>query len=185
MSLLESYRQRLEAQIREHKTQLDALKEKAKRFARESQEVGRAELAVADKQFGQVKSKLNELKGTSGSAFEEIKAGVKRALLDLQVSTKRAAHHFQNAPAAASTASTSSNASTSASGSKPPSRAARVVRHRVAAHAKMKSKVKAKITRTAHKAKAAVSHAKTKASRVKAQVKSKIRSKVKAASRKR
>ncbi len=101
MSLLDTYRQRLNAQIQEHKVQLDALKAKAKRFAAESRVVGRAELAIAEKQLGQVKSRLNELKGTGGDALEEIKSGVKKALADLQVSTRKAARHFKNGPAAA------------------------------------------------------------------------------------
>jgi hypothetical protein len=106
MSLLDAYRQKLETQIQEHKIQLDLLKAKAKRFAAESKVVGQAELAVADKQLSEVKAKLKELKGAGGGAFQEIKTGVKKALADLQVSTKKAARHFKThaAPAKPATA---------------------------------------------------------------------------------
>lgn len=101
MSLLESYRKKLETRIQEHKVQLDLLKANAKKFAVDSKIVGRAELAVADKQLDQVKSKLKELKGVSGVALAEIKTGVRKALADLQDSTKKAAQHFKaHAPAA-------------------------------------------------------------------------------------
>ncbi len=63
MSLLESYRKKLETRIQEHKVQLDLLKANAKKFAVDSKIVGRAELAVADKQLDQVKSKLKESEG--------------------------------------------------------------------------------------------------------------------------
>jgi uncharacterized phage infection (PIP) family protein YhgE len=94
MSLIDAYRQKLEAQIHEHKAQLDLLKAKAKRVAAQSKFVGHQELAEADKHLEHVKAKFNELKGAGGHAWGEIKTGVKKALADLQVSTKKAANHF-------------------------------------------------------------------------------------------
>ena len=94
MSLLDAYRQKLEAQIQEHKAQLVLLRAKAKRAAATSRIVGYEELAQADKHLEQAKAKFKELKGAGGSALEDIKAGVKKALADLKVSTQKAAKHF-------------------------------------------------------------------------------------------
>jgi multidrug resistance efflux pump len=100
MSLLDAYRQKLEAQIQEHKAQLDLLKARAKRAAATSRILGYEELAEADKHLEHVKAKFKELKGAGGGALEEIKTGVKKALADLKVSTKKAAQHFNTrAPA--------------------------------------------------------------------------------------
>ena len=94
MSLLDAYRQRLEAQIQEHKAQLDLLKARARRAAAQSRIVGYEELAEADKNLEHLKAKFDELKGAGGGALGEIKTGVKKALADLKISTKKAAQHF-------------------------------------------------------------------------------------------
>jgi hypothetical protein len=94
MSLLDAYRQRLEAQIQEHKAQLDLLKARARRVAAQSRIVGYEELAEADKHLEHLKAKFDELKGAGGGALGEIKTGVKKALADLKASTKKAAQHF-------------------------------------------------------------------------------------------
>jgi len=94
MSLLNAYRQKLEAQIQEGKAQLDVLKAQAKRVAAEGKILGYEELAEADKHLDHIKARFKELKGASGNAFGEIKTGVKKALADLQVSTTKAAKHF-------------------------------------------------------------------------------------------
>jgi hypothetical protein len=94
MSLLDAYRQKLEAQIQEHKAQLDLLKARARRVAAQSRIVGYEELAEADKHLEHLKAKFDELKGAGGGALGEIKTGVKKALADLKISTKKAAQHF-------------------------------------------------------------------------------------------
>jgi len=100
MSLLDAYRQKLEAQIQEHKAKLDLLKARARRVAAQSKIMGYEELAQADKHLGQVKARFKELKGAGGSALGEIRTGVQKALADLKVSTQKAASHF-SAPAPA------------------------------------------------------------------------------------
>jgi hypothetical protein len=97
MSLLDEYKEKLEAQIREHKAQLDFLKAKARRVAVQSKFVGHQQLAEADKHLDHVKARFNELKGVGGEALAEIRTGLKNALADLKISTKKAAEHF-NAP---------------------------------------------------------------------------------------
>jgi hypothetical protein len=94
MSLLNAYRQKLEAQIQEHKAQLDLLKARAKRVAATSRILGYEELAEADKHLEHVKARFKELKGAGGGALGEIRTGVKKALADLKVSTRKAAQHF-------------------------------------------------------------------------------------------
>ena len=94
MSLLDAYRQKLEAQIQEHKAKLDLLKARARRVAAQSKIMGYEELAQADKHLDHVKARFKELKGASGSALGEIRTGVQKALADLKVSTKSAAKHF-------------------------------------------------------------------------------------------
>jgi hypothetical protein len=94
MSLLDAYRQKLEAQIQEHKARLDLLKARAKKVAAQSRIVGYEELAEADKHLEHVKAKFNKLKGAGGGALAELKIGVKKALADLSASTKKAAQHF-------------------------------------------------------------------------------------------
>ena len=94
MSLLDAYRQKLEAQIQEHKAQLDLLKARARRVAAQGKFRGCEELAEADKHLEHLKAKFYELKGAGSGALGEIKTGVKKALADLKVSTKKAAQHF-------------------------------------------------------------------------------------------
>ena len=94
MNLIDAYRKKLAGQIKEHKAQLDVLKVKARKFAADSKIVGEAELALADKHLDEAKAKFNELKGAGGVAFQEIRSGVKKALADLQVSTRKAAKHL-------------------------------------------------------------------------------------------
>jgi hypothetical protein len=94
MSLLDAYRQKLEAQIQEHKAKLDMLKARARKVAAQSKIVGYAELAKADIHLDQVKARFKELKGAGGSALGEIRTGVQKALADLKVSTTKAAKHF-------------------------------------------------------------------------------------------
>jgi hypothetical protein len=94
MSLLDAYRNKLEAEIREHKAQLDLLKARARRLAAQSKILGYEELAEADKHLEHVKARFKELKGAGGGALGEIRTGVKKALADLKVSTKKAAKHF-------------------------------------------------------------------------------------------
>ena len=94
MSLLDAYRQKLEAQIQEHKAQLNLLKARAKRVAATGRILGYEELAEADKHLEHVRAKFKELKGAGGGALEEIRTGVKKALDDLKISTKKAAQHF-------------------------------------------------------------------------------------------
>jgi hypothetical protein len=96
MSLLDAYKAKLDAQIKEHKAQLDLLKARAKRVAAQSRIVGYRELAQADKHLEHLKSTFKELKGAGGGALGEIKTGVQKALADLKVSTKKAAQHFNN-----------------------------------------------------------------------------------------
>jgi uncharacterized phage infection (PIP) family protein YhgE len=95
MSLLNTYRKKLETQIHEHKGQIDALKARARRVAAQGKILGYKELAKADKQLDHVTARLKELKGAGGGALGEIRTGVKKALVDLQASTKKAAQHFQ------------------------------------------------------------------------------------------
>ena len=94
MSLLDAYRQKLEAQIQEHKAQLNLLKARAKRVAATGVVLGYEELAEADKHLEHVKAKFKELRGAGGGALQEIRTGVKKALDDLKISTKKAAQHF-------------------------------------------------------------------------------------------
>lgn len=94
MSLLDTYRQKLELQIQEHKARLDLLKARAKQAAAQ----GQIELARADKHMQQVKAHLKKLKGAGGHAYDDIKSGVVKALGDLTASTKKAASHFNSHP---------------------------------------------------------------------------------------
>jgi len=94
MSLLDAYRQKLEAQIQEHKAKLNLLKARAQRVAAQGRIMGYEELAHADKHLEHVKARFKELKGAGGTALGEIKTGVRKALADLKVSTQKAAKHF-------------------------------------------------------------------------------------------
>jgi hypothetical protein len=101
MSLLDAYRQKLEARIQEHKAQLDLLKARARKVAATGLILGYDELAEADKHLENARAKFKELKGAGGSALVEIKSGVKQALADLKTSTQKAAQHFNtNTPPA-------------------------------------------------------------------------------------
>jgi hypothetical protein len=92
MSLLDTYRRKLEVQIQTHKAHLELLKARVKHAAAQSE----VELARADKHLKVVKNRFNELRGASGFALKDIRVGVKKALADLQASTKKAAAHFNS-----------------------------------------------------------------------------------------
>src|ERR1700744_4601869 len=94
MSLLDTYKQKLELQIQEHKASLDLLRAKAQRVTAQ----GKIELAQADKHLAHAKARFKELKGASSHALVDIKAGLNRALADLKTSSKKAARHFDQQP---------------------------------------------------------------------------------------
>lgn len=98
MSLLDTYKQKLDAQIKEHKAQLDLLKAKARKVAAQSKYVGEARLAEADKHFEHAKAAFTDLKNGSGTALGELKNGLQKALADLKASTQKAAKHFDATP---------------------------------------------------------------------------------------
>jgi hypothetical protein len=95
MSLIDTYRKKLELQIEEHKVQLDLLKAKARQVAAQS----KIELAQADKHLAKAKVRFKQLQTAGGQALTDIKAGLSQALGDLQSSTKKAARHFDSPPA--------------------------------------------------------------------------------------
>jgi len=96
MNLLDAYRQKLEAQIHEHKAKLDLLKARARRVAAQTRIVGYEELAQADKHLEHVKARFKDLKGAGGTALGEIRTAVQKALGDLKDSTTKAAKHFSD-----------------------------------------------------------------------------------------
>jgi len=100
MSLLDAYRQKLEAQINEQKAKLDLLKARASKAAAHGKILGYEELAHADQHLGQVKAKFKELANAGGHALAEIRTGMGKALDDLKTSTQKAAVHLKShAPA--------------------------------------------------------------------------------------
>ena len=90
MSLLDTYRQKLEMQIQEQKVRLDLLKARARHVTAQS----KLELAEAEKHLDHARARFQELKGAGGSAMTDLKAGLSKALADLKDSTQRAAKHF-------------------------------------------------------------------------------------------
>jgi hypothetical protein len=98
MSLLDAYRQKLEAQIQEQKAKLDLLKARARRAAANGKILGYEELAHADKHLGHVKARFKELSDAGGHALTEIRIGMSKALQDLKTSTQKAAVHLKAQP---------------------------------------------------------------------------------------
>jgi hypothetical protein len=94
MSLLDTYKQKLETQLQEHKAHLDLLRAKARHVTAQ----GKIELAQADKHLAHAKTRFKELKGAGGSALVDLKAGLGKALADLKASSKKAARHFDQPP---------------------------------------------------------------------------------------
>jgi hypothetical protein len=98
MSLLDAYRQKLDAQIQEQKARLDLLKARARKAAANGKILGYEELANADRHLGQVKAKFKELSDAGGHALAEIRTGMGKALEDLKTSTHKAAVHLKAQP---------------------------------------------------------------------------------------
>jgi hypothetical protein len=125
MSLIDTYRKKLEAQIHGHKAQLDSLKAKARRLALQSKFVGEDDLAAADKHLEHIKARYHEMKGAGGSALGDLRTGVKKALADLKASTHKAAQHFDSHPSHAHRRPRTKTAKAA----RPVKHAAKVMRH--------------------------------------------------------
>ena len=95
MSLKNAYREKMEAQLEEHRARLELLKAKAKRAVADGKIMAYEELADAENKFAAAKARLKELGAASEGAWEEMKGGVESAWSSLSDSCKKAAAKFK------------------------------------------------------------------------------------------
>ena len=95
MSLKNAYREKMEAQLEEHRARLDLLKAKAKRAVADGKIMAYEELAEAEAKFTTAKARLKELGSASEGAWETMKGGIDSAWKDLADSCKQAADKFK------------------------------------------------------------------------------------------
>jgi hypothetical protein len=142
MNLGNAYKQKLEAQFKDKRARLDALKERAKRVAADGRVVGHEELAKAEKRLGEFAEKVKRVAGASAGALTEVRHGLGKALDNLTTSTKKAATHLSKAaaqPAAKTTARSTTPKARRAAAPKmkvPTTRKASVAKQRRAAQPK-------------------------------------------------
>jgi predicted kinase len=98
MSLKNAYREKMEAQLEEHRARLELLKAKAKRAVADGKIMAYEELADAEGKFTAAKARLKELSTASEGAWEEMKGGVESAWSSLSDSCKKAADKFKGEP---------------------------------------------------------------------------------------
>lgn len=98
MSMKDAYRQKMEAQIEEQRARLELFKAQAKKVIADGKIMAYEELADADGKLEAARSKLKELGGASGAAYEELRSGVEHAWNDLSAACKRAAGKIKGEP---------------------------------------------------------------------------------------
>ncbi len=95
MSLKNAYREKLEAQLEEHRARLNLLKAKARRAVADGRIMAYEELADAESKFATAKARLKEFGSASGSAWETMRVGLDTAWKDLADACQQAADKFK------------------------------------------------------------------------------------------
>ena len=96
MSLKNTYREKMEAQLEEQRARLELLKARAKVAVAAGKIMAYEELADADQKLDALKARLKQLADAGGDAWQEMKGGVEKAWADLSESCKNAARKFKD-----------------------------------------------------------------------------------------
>ncbi|RCJ42770.1 hypothetical protein A6770_07035 [Nostoc minutum NIES-26] len=84
----------MEAQIAKLQTKIDELKVQAYLAKADAKDKYHEQIEVLNDKSEVARIKLQELKASSGNAWEDIKAGLESAWDELQIAFKRASNHF-------------------------------------------------------------------------------------------
>jgi hypothetical protein len=95
MKSKQEYQQEMEAQISSLQTKVDEMKVKAALAKADAKDKYHEQIETLNANCEVAKTKLEELKLSSGNAWEEIKEGLDKAWDELQNAFKRAAEHLQ------------------------------------------------------------------------------------------
>jgi len=93
MKTKEEYQVEMEAQIAKLHTKIDELKVQAALAKADAKDKYHEQIEVLNDKYEVTRVKLQELKASSGNAWEDIKSGLESAWDELQASFKRASTH--------------------------------------------------------------------------------------------
>jgi septal ring factor EnvC (AmiA/AmiB activator) len=99
----ETYRQKVEAQIKELTARLAVMEEQARRFSADAKKAAAADCSDADKRLAELRARLATLRDAGDGAWQEMKKGVEAAWSELGEAATRAKKHFGPPPAKART----------------------------------------------------------------------------------
>jgi hypothetical protein len=94
MKTKEEYQVEMEAQIAKLQTKIDELKVQAALAKADAKDKYHEQIEVLNDKYEFARVKLQELKASSGNAWEDIKAGLENAWNELQIAFKHASNHF-------------------------------------------------------------------------------------------
>lgn len=95
MAIKKAYQEKMEAQLKEWQTKIDALKAKADRAKAEQKIKYDEQIESLRSKQQHVREKLDELRSASEGAWEEVKSGVEQAWQDLRNAYERAVEKFK------------------------------------------------------------------------------------------
>ena len=90
MSMKEAYEKKMEAQVKEWSAKIDVLKAKAEKVSADQKVRYHEQLESLKGKQRKLEEKLDKLRSSSESAWEEIKGGVEHAWEDLKNSVEKA-----------------------------------------------------------------------------------------------
>lgn len=91
----QEYQRKMEAQIEKIQSQIDELKVKASLAKADAKDAYQEQIDTLNSKYSIATSKLEQLKDSSGNAWEEMKTGLERAWGELQDSFNKASTHFK------------------------------------------------------------------------------------------
>ncbi len=91
----ELYREKFEAQLKELKVQMDLLEAKAGQVKAESKLELNNQIQTLRQKRDAVRSKLDEIKSSSGGAWKDLKAGLEKAADELKGALDKALDQFK------------------------------------------------------------------------------------------
>jgi len=94
MDRREAYKEKTEAQLRELEAEIQKLDANVDRLQAEAKLEASRQLETTRAKYDEVQAQLQELKGASEDAWEDVRVGIDGALTELKTSIKLAASKF-------------------------------------------------------------------------------------------
>lgn len=98
MGMKETYQAKMEAQLKEWQAKIDVLKAKAEKAEADAKIRYNEEIESLQAKQHHMAQKLDELRSSSESAWEDVKAGVEMAWKDLKHGVEHAMEKFKREP---------------------------------------------------------------------------------------